>query len=383
MKGSVLPVLASALLCMLLFTACQDLISDNLCLPGIDLEKLHTQLKQELPSGLKGYTYLIVKNGKVKFTRSKGYARSPSDGLQYWDEFQKMHVASISKTITTVATMRLLKVKGLSLDEKFSKYLPPDWKIGPNVSSLSFRDLMSHRTGFLDVVNEDTTLSTVYDRLKTMVARGANGMKTRKYSNVHHALLRIILPILEDHPYTGGAIYDEARTARRYEQIVKLQVFVPLGIGGAALQDNDPNAGVLAYSSATDPSGVFETFDYRLRAGGYGWVLSAYDVAKFWAYLWHSNELLDEEQRQQMRSSLVGLWNSDNTITGPYYGKLGGWFRVDPPDSNGLKHALRSAAIEFRDGTAVVLFVNSPSARGLRDIIVTAYEKSYGGCPSS
>ncbi|MDQ7040513.1 MAG: serine hydrolase domain-containing protein [Rhodothermus sp.] len=292
MKGSVLLVLASALLCMLLFTACQDLISDNLCLPGIDLEKLHTQLKQELPSGLKGYTYLIMKNGQVKFTRSKGYARSPSDGLQYWDEFQKMHVASISKTITTVATMRLLKVKGLSLDEKFSKYLPPDWEIGRNVSSLSFRDLMSHRTGFLDVVNEDTTrsqrsglardaqfldvvnedttLSTVYDRLNTMVARGANGMKTRKYSNVHHALLRIILPILEDHPYTGGAIYDEARTARRYEQIVKLQVFVPLGIGGAALQDNDPNAGVLAYSSASDLSGVFETFDYRLRAGGYG-----------------------------------------------------------------------------------------------------------------
>ncbi|WP_397547706.1 serine hydrolase domain-containing protein [Rhodothermus marinus] len=338
-----------------------------------------SQLQQEIPDGLKGYTYLIMQNGQVKYTRSHGYARSPQDGLQYWDEFQKMHVASISKTITTVATLRLLKMKGLSANELIYKYLPPDWQVGANVKLLRFRDLMSHRTGFTDVVllPSDEDLSTRYDTLKNMVANGANGMRTRRYSNAHHALLRIILPVLEDYPYTSAPIYDEANTARRYAQIVKQLVFDPLDIE-AALLDDDPDAGVLAYSSASDPEGVFETFDYTMTAGGYGWVLSARDVAKFWAYLWHTDVLLDASQRQLMRQTEMGLWNSGDTTTGRYYCKLGGWFKKDPDLESGLEHWLRSAVVEFGDGTAVVLFTNSPSGRGLRDIIVTAYEKAYG-----
>ncbi len=364
----------------LLLSSCQDLFSDSLCVPGVNLERLNQQLKQEMPSGLKGYTYIILKDGDIKYTRSEGYARSPQDGLQHWDMFQRMHVASISKTITTVATLRLLKEKGLSVSEKIYKYLPPDWKLGVNVQHLSFKDLMRHRSGFWEVLlkPEGKDLSTRYDSLKKMVARGINlPITSRKYSNAHHALLRIILPVLEDYPATNTSIYDENSTAQRYEQIVKRLVFHPLGITDAALKDDDPDAGVLAYSSVSDPSGTFETFDYTLTAGGYGWVLSARDVAKFWAYLWHTDVLLDDAQRSELRSSMMGLWNSGDTVNGRYYCKLGGWFRR----IGGLEHWLRSAVVEFQDGVGVVLFVNSPSARGLRDIIVTAYEKSFGCIP--
>ncbi len=367
------PLFLMMIACLLSTSACKKTATDDVCIPGLNLEVFDAQLRSNLNTGLKGYTYLIMKDGQVKYTYSDGHARSPQDGLQPWDEFQKMHVASISKTITTVATLRLLKMKGLDPSEKIYKYLPPDWQIGPNVQSLTFSDLMSHRAGFLDKINDAPTLSTEYDGLKIMVANGANGMKSRIYSNVHHALLRIILPVLWDYPNNSAPIYNEDYTARRYEQIVNELVFNPLGIQ-ASLFDNDPNGGVLAYSSASDPDGAFETFDYRKKAGGYGWVLSARDVAKFWAYLWHSDELLDEEQRQQMRDTEMGLWNSGNSNGGRYYCKLGGWFTT----VNGLEHWLRSAAVEFPDGTAVVLFVNSTSSKGLRDIIVEAYEKSFG-----
>ncbi len=359
---------------LLLFTsACKKTATDDLCIPSFNLEVFDGELRDALHIGLKGYTYLIMQDGQVELTHSDGYARSPQDGLQHWDEFQKMHVASIGKTITTVATLRLLKQKGLDADEPIYKYLPPDWQVGVNVEKLTFKDLMSHRTGFLDVLSPPTGFSTKYESLKNMVANGADGLRTRKYSNVHHALLRIILPVLEDYPYTSGAIYNEANTAQRYEQIVNELVFNPLNIR-ASLYDDDPNAGVLAYSSGSDPEGAFETFDYSLTAGGYGWVLSAEDVAKFWAHLWHSNALLDENQRQQMRDTEMGLFNSGNTTGGRYYCKLGGWFLTQ----NGQEHWLRSAAVEFPDGTAVVLFVNSPSSRGLRSIIVDSYEKSFG-----
>lgn len=363
---------ALAMLALLLTTSCTK-PEDDLCIPSIDLEVFDSQLRSNLPSGLKGYTYLIMKNGQVQFVHSEGYARSPEDGLQHWDEHQKMHVASISKTITTVATLRLLQMKGLTVDEPIYKYLPGDWSLGSNVQSVTFRDLMRHQAAFLDVLNEAPELSTTYDGLKAMVAHGVSTWRKRKYSNVHHALLRVILPILWDAPNTSTAIYDEDYTARRYEQIVRQLVFGPLGIS-AELKDDDPDGGVLAYGSATDPEGTFETFDYSKTAGGYGWVLSAYDLAKFWAYLWHSDELLDDSQRSLMRKYHLGLWNSGETVTGDYYCKLGGWYRT----INGQEHWLRSAAVEFSDGTAVVLFANSPSSRGLRDIIIEAYEKAYG-----
>ncbi len=358
---------------LLLTSACKKTATDDLCVPSLDLEVFHSELKSALADEQVGYTYLIMQNGQVQYKHSEGYARSPQDGSRLWDEFQTMHVASISKTISTVATLRLLKMKGLDIDEKIYKYLPPDWQIGQNVQYLSFSDLMSQRVGFLDVVNESPTLSTKYEGLKTMIAHGTNGLVTRIYSNVHHALLRVILPVLYDYPNISSSIYNDAYTAQRYEEIVNQLVFQPLGIQ-ASLMDDDPNGGVLAYSSQLDPSGEFETFDYRKSAGGYGWVLSARDLAKFWAYLWHSDVLIDEDQRQEMRKTEMGLWNSGDSNGGRYFCKLGGWYTT----VNDLEHWLRSAAVEFPDGTAVILFINAPSPNGLRPTIVKAYEKAFG-----
>ncbi len=358
----------------LLTSACQKTASDDLCAPSLNLEVFDSQLRSNLQTGLKGYTYLIMRDGQVKFTHSEGHARSPQDGLQPWDEFQTMHVASISKTISTVAALRLLKMKGLEPTEPIYKWLPPDWEIGNNVKNITFSDLMSHRTGFQMVLKKDSTLSTTYLGLKKLIAEGANTMKTRKYSNVHHALLRIILPLVADYPDISRYVGNENLYAQRYEQLVNQLVFQPLGIT-ASLKDDDPNGGVLAYSSASDPSGEFETFNYQQTAGGYGWVLSARDLAKFWAYLWHSEVLLDESQRDYMKWKELGLYNSGDFSHGRYYCKLGGWFRKPEGD---LEHWLRSAAIEFSDGTAVILFVNSPSSKGLRETILDAYEKSFG-----
>ncbi len=374
MKLHALSLLLSTLL--LLGSACQKTATDELCTPSLNLEEFDTQLQQELNIGLKGYTYLIMKDGQLKYTHSEGYARSPEDGNQPWNEFQKMHVASISKTITTVAALRLLKAKGLDANEKIYKYLPPDWTFNDPFKNLTFEDLMSQRTGFHKILAlpPNTDLSCKYDTLKALVADGVNGFKTRKYSNAHHALLRIILPVLETYPHTSGITFDENYTARRYEEIVQALVFDPLDIE-ASLFDDDRHAGVLAYSSQLDPDGLFETFDYSLVAGGFGWVLSAYDLAKFWAYLWHSF-LLDEDQLQAMRDAEMGLWNSGNTNGGRYYCKLGGW--AAKQHAQGPKHWLRSAAVEFPNGTAVILFANSPSYSSLRKFIIEAYENAFG-----
>lgn len=371
MKSHFLLLCSSAILA--LTSACKKTATDDLCTPSLNIEVLDSQLRTNLNVGLKGYTY-IMKDGQVKITNSAGYARTPQDGLQHWDEFQKMHVASISKTISTVAALRLLKMKGLSVEEKIYKFLPSDWQLGNGVEYLTFSDLMSHRTGWMDVIYESDDLSADFDGLKKMVANGTTGTKWRKYSNVNHALLRVILPKLADYPNNSGVVYDAQTTARRYETIVKHLVFEPLGIE-AALFDNDPNAGVLAYSSGSDLKGELETFDYRMTAGGDGWVFSAYDLAKFWAYLWHSNVLIDDSQRATMKDKELGLFDSDYTSNQQkYYCKRGDWLRI----VNEEKHWLRSIAVEFPDGTAVVLFVNSPHSKSLKDIIVDSYEKSIG-----
>ncbi len=357
---------------LLSFAACQKTATDELCDPNsINIEQFDQNLQKELDRCAKGYTYVIMQNGKVIATRSEGAARSFTDGYEAWSTNQKMHIASISKTITTVATLRVLEMKGLSPEAKIADFLPPHWSRGPAIEYIDFRDLLSHRTGLLERGTQSGS-ATRYDSLRMYVAIGANGFKTRRYANSHHALMRVILPVLWDYPNISGRIYDEAYTNQRYEEIVQQVVFAPLGIEAALNFDHLSN-GVLAYISCGDEDGLGKLANYQSTAGGFGWVMSANDLAKFWAYLWHSESLITASSRAEMYDYEMGLYNSGNAFTGDrYWCKLGGW-------NFGNSHWLRSGAFAYQDGTGLILFVNSKTeGEGFRDMVNRAYEASFG-----
>ena len=44
----------------------------------------------------------------------------------------RFNIASVSKTITAAAVLKLLNDKGISVDTTVYNYLPTDWKLGNN-----------------------------------------------------------------------------------------------------------------------------------------------------------------------------------------------------------------------------------------------------------
>ena len=94
---------------------------------------------------------LSIREGdKVVFSKAYGFA--DADQKVKADNETKYKVGSISKIFTAVITMQLIEEKKLRLETKLSKYFP---KI-ENADKISIEDLLHHRSGILDYINQDS-----------------------------------------------------------------------------------------------------------------------------------------------------------------------------------------------------------------------------------
>ena len=105
---------------------------------------------------------MAINSSSRKWTRQAcrepgGLARISKDAPQMNMSVDvKYTTASVSKSPTTAALLKLLdntdlENKGLNidqkLDEKIFDYLPYNWKPGANVNTITFRELLKHRSG--------------------------------------------------------------------------------------------------------------------------------------------------------------------------------------------------------------------------------------------
>src|SRR5271170_1579394 len=58
------------------------------------------------------------------------------------------NIASVSKTMTAIAILQLLAKDGLTIDARISPYIYPDWRQGLNIDQLTFKELLTHTSGF-------------------------------------------------------------------------------------------------------------------------------------------------------------------------------------------------------------------------------------------
>ena len=71
--------------------------------------KIWTALKDSVV----GYTLQIRQNGTLVHVGVWNWAHTPSDAAKGWTEDTRMHLASVSKFLTVVGTVRLLDSKRL------------------------------------------------------------------------------------------------------------------------------------------------------------------------------------------------------------------------------------------------------------------------------
>lgn len=160
-----------------------------------------------------GYAYIIINNGLQETTNAYGKARNSNDAPETAMTLDlRSNAASVNKTMTAVAALKLLAAKNVSVTSSISPYLPKSWTLGQGVSAITFAELLTHTSGIRDTLSPDTS----YANLKaTMAQKILPANKVGNYQNANFALFRIMIPYLNGFNDTG--VQDiAAATDQRY-----------------------------------------------------------------------------------------------------------------------------------------------------------------------
>ncbi|RTL14112.1 MAG: class A beta-lactamase-related serine hydrolase [Flavobacteriaceae bacterium] len=102
---------------------------------------------------------LTIREGEnVVFNKAYGFA--DVEKKMKADRLTRYKIGSISKTFTAVMVMQLIEEKKLTLQTKLNRFYP---KI-PNAEKISIYDLLHHRTGIVDYVNQDASFHASLDK---------------------------------------------------------------------------------------------------------------------------------------------------------------------------------------------------------------------------
>ena len=299
-----------------------------------------------------GYGFQVSQHGKVVLTVAEGWARAPWEKDHpsvKWTLTKPMPVASISKTITGVALLKLWEQSGykFSLDAPVWPYLG---KLSPSahadVKRVTFRQLLTHRSGFNSTLDATADLQSF---LNSPLVRPPGG--AWEYDDNNFYLLRLLIEQIANEDYTS---------------YVKKNVLEPMGI-----RDMETHAEHVApmcgYQKAGDRAPGFP-FDWEQSkvAGAAGWWASVADLGKFLNGL-RDHKVLNAATTQTMYLGVFGWDGSD-----PCFEKVGAWEGSEGNASG----RINSVITHFPDDIDAVLLVNCDSPIDLAELLEKAWAES-------
>ena len=192
---------------------------------------------------------LVAKNGQIIYEMYTGFVdpRTRKDSITPSTPF---HLASVSKTFTGMATLKLWQDGKLNIDDPVSKYLP-----GFPLDAVTVRLLLNHRSGIPKydhymgsmgwdkhkmVSNQDVLDFLIANYKKIPIAPANHGFS---YSNTNFALLALIIEKVSGMPYP---------------EYLKKTFFEPLGM-------KDTYVFTLADSAKYMPSFYYSGKEYRFE----------------------------------------------------------------------------------------------------------------------
>jgi CubicO group peptidase (beta-lactamase class C family) len=163
---------------------------------------------------------LVSRNGKIVFEKYNGLKEVLSgDPI---DSSTAFHLASVSKTFTAMAILRLREKGLLQIEESVSTFLS-----GFPFNKITIKDLLSHRSGlpnyvhFAERLGWDAHQFLTNQDILDLIIRNANKLKTGRpnayfdYCNTNYALLALIV---------------EKLSKISFSQFLKKEFFDPLGM---------------------------------------------------------------------------------------------------------------------------------------------------------
>ncbi len=310
------------------------------------------KIKNYISNQVAGYVLIVGQLPPI----TGGYARSQADPpITEMSADLVTNIASVSKTLTTIGVLQSLANHGLTINDRISPFLYPDWIQGPNINTITFGELLTHMSGFREGCNGRPT----YAELKTLIADGVTlaDKAVASYNNCNFAIFRELLPFMEGHPITGTDDERAEASSAFYIAYMNQHVFQPVGIPQRECKPPSTTNVIFSYSSVLGAESGTDWGDWTLSCAGGGWVVSAADLYAIMNDLANGNVLLTPSQKTQMNSDCLGWDGSDCSIMAscpsPYKCKDG--FLVQTGGIN-----LRTYVGIFKCSVPVVLIVNSP-----------------------
>jgi CubicO group peptidase (beta-lactamase class C family) len=279
-----------------------------------------------------GYACEVIANGKVVVSLAEGWARTPwepKDPSVKWTIDKPMEIASVSKTITATALLKLwaesqLTDRRFSLDDPFWPYLKnicPD--VSDDVKTITIRQLLMHRSGFAKKKFDRRDISDVRQCLILPLAHPPGTVYL--YQNLNYSIIRFLIEQISQEDYTT---------------YVKTHVLAPMGITDMETHSEYQDRTCYYGEAGTQESGDVGQKDFSSKAGPWGWYASATDLGKFLEGL---------RQFRVLSPATTAMMLNENL----------GWDEGNPWGKTGLDFYFANSEIGyFPDGVEAVLLLN-------------------------
>lgn len=308
-----------------------------------------------------GWAYALSQGGQSARSDAVGSARTAADPPSTAQSpTRKMHLASVSKTMTAIVMQRLLADLGISVDSAIGPWLPSHWTRGAGVDDISFRQLMTHRSGIGQMVPSGSSGKfSSYEALRGLVAGGVVD-KRFDYDNANFAMMRVLSARLQGIDL-GQPLYakaDQGALAATMFLTWAQSLFGSVGVPFSC----EPLASAPTIDYRFPPDGNPGNVDgaKSLSCGGFGVFMSASDLARVLTNLRYTGNLLSAATYQQMKSGYLGfanpLYNYDYAqgVFGKYFVHGGDW-----DYTSGSSGGLNTCVMLFPINVEAAIVINS------------------------
>ncbi|MCC6809150.1 MAG: serine hydrolase [Deltaproteobacteria bacterium] len=282
----------------------------------------------------KGFTWAVIDNGTLISAGGNGWARDPWSVGVAANALTRMHLASISKSVTAIALMKALELTGKSVDEPFYPIIRTRFPhAATGVANITIRNLMQHRSGMAEQggCGDGGFTAAMQALLDRPLARTPGD--EQRYSNGNFCLVRTVI---------------EALSGQDYEAFVQARVLAPLGITTMSCKP-EPWLPARYYAPSSSLPGI-DFGDFTGQCSAYGWYASAVDLARLLDGL-RRNIVLTAASRYKMHHENLGFWPS---TAGDVFlaDHNGAW-------SDGSSRGFNGSIMYGENGRSSVLLVNT------------------------
>lgn len=179
---------------------------------------------------------LIAKNGNIIFEKYQGMGhRNLKDSIS---ANTPTHIASVSKTFTAMAVLKLVQDGKVKLDDELSNYFPYF-----NYPGVTIRNLLNHRSGlpnylyFMEDLNPDKSIAINNQDILNMLINRKKDIKNItsagthfSYCNTNYALLALLI---------------EKISAVSYPQFLRQTFFIPLQMNNSFVYTSNDSSKVM------------------------------------------------------------------------------------------------------------------------------------------